>query len=79
MSGSASQQSPQDRPSEARFALASASALDYMADAAQRTILFLDVMRQRGNAYREHLKETAPHVLDYEAKLGVEKVFTGCV
>jgi hypothetical protein len=25
--------------------------------------LFWDVMRQRGNQYREHLAETVPHVL----------------
>jgi pimeloyl-ACP methyl ester carboxylesterase len=29
-------------------------------------------MRQRGNQYREHLAETAPHVLDYEAELLVD-------
>jgi pimeloyl-ACP methyl ester carboxylesterase len=44
-------------------------AFDYMVDAAQRSILFLDVMRQRGNQYREHLVETAPHVLDYDVEL----------
>ena len=44
-------------------------AFDYMVDAAQRTILFWDVMRQRGNAYREHLTRTAPHVLDYQVEL----------
>ena len=47
-------------------------AFNYMIDAAQRTILFWDVMRQRGNAYREHLAETAPHVLDYKAELVVD-------
>ena len=47
-------------------------AFDYMIDAAQRTILFWDVMRQRGNAYREHLAETAPHVLDYQVELVVD-------
>ncbi len=36
------------------------SAIDYWTDAAQRTVLFWDVMRQRGNQYREHLTETAP-------------------
>jgi pimeloyl-ACP methyl ester carboxylesterase len=44
-----------------------------MVDAAQRNVLFWDVMRQRGNQYREHLAETAPHVLDY----GVELVMDG--
>jgi hypothetical protein len=29
-------------------------------------------MRQRGNQYREHQAETAPHVLDYEAELIVD-------
>jgi hypothetical protein len=38
--------------------------MDYMVDAAQRTVLFWDVMRQRGNQYREHLAETVPHVLE---------------
>jgi hypothetical protein len=40
-------------------------AIEYMTDAAQRNILFWDVMRQRGNQYREHIAQTAPHVLDY--------------
>ena len=44
-------------------------AVDYMIDAAQRSVLFFDVMRQRGNQYREHLAETAPHVLDYKVEL----------
>ena len=34
------------------------AAMDYAIDAAQRTVLFWDVMRQRGNQYREHLAET---------------------
>ena len=42
---------------------------EYMMDVAQRSILFCDVMRQRSNQYREHLAETVPHVLDYEAEL----------
>ena len=41
-------------------------------DAAQRSVLFWDVMRQRGNQYRDHLAETAPHVLDYEAELLID-------
>jgi hypothetical protein len=48
------------------------AALEYMIDAAQRSVLFWDVMRQRGNQYREHLAETAPHVLDYRAELVVD-------
>src|SRR5437870_4410250 len=45
---------------------------NYFVDATQRTLLFLDVMRQRGNAYRAHLAETAPHVLDYDTKLLID-------
>jgi Protein of unknown function (DUF3141) len=47
-------------------------AIEYLTDAAQRTVLFCDVMRQRGNQYREHLAQTAPHVLNYEAELIVD-------
>ena len=46
--------------------------LEYVVDAAQRSVLFLDVMRERGNQYREHLAETAPHVLDYEVELLID-------
>ena len=49
-----------------------APAMEYMIDAAQRNVLFWDVMRQRGNQYREHLAETVPHVLDYKAELVVD-------
>jgi Protein of unknown function (DUF3141) len=49
-----------------------APAMEYLVDAAQRSVLFWDVMRQRGNQYREHLAETAPHVLDYEVELVVD-------
>jgi hypothetical protein len=49
-----------------------APAMEYLVDAAQRSVLFCDVMRQRGNQYREHLGETAPHVLDYEVELLVD-------
>jgi len=47
-------------------------AMEYIVDGAQRSILFWDVMRQRGNQYREHLAEIAPHVLDYEVELLVD-------
>lgn len=49
-----------------------APAMSYLTDAAQRSILFWDVMRERGNAYREHMKETAPHVLSFEAELVID-------
>jgi pimeloyl-ACP methyl ester carboxylesterase len=48
---------------------ASGPMADYLTDAAQRCILYWDVMRQRGNAYREHLAQAAPHVLEYQVEL----------
>ncbi|HEX2653511.1 MAG TPA: DUF3141 domain-containing protein, partial [Xanthobacteraceae bacterium] len=50
-----------------------APAAEYMIDAMQRSVLFWDVMRRRGNQYREHLSKLAPHVLDY----GVEVIVDG--
>jgi hypothetical protein len=47
-------------------------AMEYAIDAFQRSILFWDVMRQRGNQYREHMAETVPNVLDYTAELVVD-------
>jgi uncharacterized protein DUF3141 len=49
-----------------------APAMNYLIDAAQRSVLFWDVMRQRGNQYREHLAETAPHVLEFEVELLID-------
>ena len=46
-----------------------ASAFEYLVDSGQRTVLFLDVMRQRGEQYREHMAETVPHVLNYSVEL----------
>ncbi len=46
-----------------------APAFEYMIDAAERSVLFWDVLAQRGNQYREHLADTTPHVLDYEVEL----------
>ncbi len=49
-----------------------ASAVEYMMDASQRSVLFLDVLRRRGDQYREHIAQTAPHVLQYAAELIVD-------
>jgi hypothetical protein len=46
-----------------------ASAVEYMIDAEQRSVLFLDILRQRGEQYREHIAQTAPHVLQFAAEL----------
>ncbi|HUI97233.1 MAG TPA: DUF3141 domain-containing protein [Xanthobacteraceae bacterium] len=44
-------------------------AVEYAVDAAQRSILYWDAMRQRGNQYREHLSKTVPHVLEFAFEL----------
>src|SRR5262245_33727586 len=49
-----------------------APAFEYMTDAMQRSILFLDVMRQRSNDYREHAAKLAPHVLEYQCKILID-------
>ena len=49
-----------------------APALEYLIDLSQRTILFWDVMRARGNGYREHEAKTVPHVLRYQVELIVD-------
>lgn len=49
-----------------------ASAVEYMMDAGQRSVLFMDVLRRRGDQYREHAAQTAPHVLQYAAELVVD-------
>jgi pimeloyl-ACP methyl ester carboxylesterase len=41
-------------------------AFDYWVDAWQRSVLFLDVMRQRGNAHFEHMEERVPNVLTFQ-------------
>jgi pimeloyl-ACP methyl ester carboxylesterase len=49
-----------------------ASAVEYMTDAGQRSVLFLDILRRRGDQYQEHLAQTAPHVLQYAAELIID-------
>ncbi|EJC83214.1 poly(3-hydroxyalkanoate) synthetase [Rhizobium leguminosarum bv. trifolii WSM2297] len=40
-------------------------AFDYLRDAGQRSVLFWDVMRKRGNQYRINAEAPAPHVLSF--------------
>ena len=42
---------------------------DYLLDACQRSVLFLDVLRQRGNTYRERTQEAAPNVLSFDVEV----------
>lgn len=44
-------------------------ALDYSIDVWQRSILFLDIMRQRGNNYYEHTAQRTPNVLTYDFRI----------
>ncbi|MBW5798781.1 DUF3141 domain-containing protein [Halomonas elongata] len=45
------------------------AACDYWGDALERGTLYLDVMRQRGNQYLEHIEKTKPNVLGFEAEV----------
>jgi hypothetical protein len=45
------------------------AAAEYWVDAWQRSILLLDVLRQRGNNYVEHNSRKVPHVLSFGAEL----------
>ena len=64
---SASEQ-PQNEPNPQVFGFWS-DAAEYLTDAAQRTVLYWDVMRQRGNQYHEQQKRTAPTVLSFAYEL----------
>src|SRR5262245_42624688 len=44
----------------------------YWFDAWQRGVLFLDVLHQRGERYREHAAKTAPHVLKFGCELVID-------
>jgi len=48
---------------------ASAHAAEYATDALQRSILYADAMRQRGNTYIEHLKNGQPPVLTFKYEM----------
>jgi pimeloyl-ACP methyl ester carboxylesterase len=44
-------------------------AWDYWLDAGQRSLLFLHVLQQRSEGYREHQTKVAPHVLKFTCEL----------
>ena len=48
------------------------AAIDYWRDAAERSVLYLDVMRQRGNQYLEHMEKTRPSVLGFATEMLVD-------
>ncbi len=39
---------------------------DYLVDAGQRSVLYWDAMRQRGNQYHRHMARRVPNVLNYQ-------------
>ncbi len=43
--------------------------MEYLTDAGQRSVLYCDVMRQRGNQYLEHMSKTVPNVLQFDHEL----------
>lgn len=44
-------------------------AAQYATDAWQRSILYADIARQRGNQYRAHMQESIPNVLSFPAEV----------
>ena len=62
---------PQLSPLARRAAGLSASqaAWDYWVDAWQRTVLFLDLLRQRSEQYYAEKAKAVPHVLSFDAEL----------
>ena len=45
---------------------------NYYRDACERSVLFLDILRQRGNIYLAQSSRTAPHVLNFEAEVLID-------
>ncbi|MBA2778709.1 DUF3141 domain-containing protein [Billgrantia kenyensis] len=45
------------------------AAFDYWRDAVERSVLYMDVMRERGNQYLEHIEQTKPNVLGFDAEV----------
>jgi hypothetical protein len=46
--------------------------VEYWTDACQRSVLFFDVLRERGKRYAAHNAKAAPHVLKFESELVVD-------
>lgn len=44
------------------------SAYGYWRDTLERSVLYMDVMRERGNQYLEHIAQTKPNVLGFESE-----------
>jgi hypothetical protein len=68
-SSEASLQQTAANPSSAWLFLSANDLLDYWVDVWQRSILLLDVLRQRGNNCVEHNARKAPNVLSFDVEL----------
>jgi pimeloyl-ACP methyl ester carboxylesterase len=58
-----------DEPFPAYLTSLTTAYMDYLVDAGQRTILFLDALRQRGNIHFKQSEKTAPNVLRFDYEL----------
>ncbi|WP_246130091.1 DUF3141 domain-containing protein [Nitrospirillum pindoramense] len=56
-------------PFAAPWASLAQQAVDYWVDAGQRSLLFLDVLRQRGNDHFQHMDDAWPNVLSFPYEL----------
>ena len=45
------------------------AAFGYWRDSMERSVLYLDVMRERGNQYLEHMEQTKPSVLGFDTEV----------
>ncbi|HCR96710.1 MAG TPA: 3-hydroxyalkanoate synthetase [Halomonas sp.] len=45
------------------------AAADYWRDSVERSVLYWDVMRERGNQYLEHMEQTKPSVLGFKTEV----------
>jgi pimeloyl-ACP methyl ester carboxylesterase len=48
------------------------AAFEYWRDSLERSVIYMDVMRQRGNQYLEHIEQTKPSVLGFETEVLVD-------
>jgi pimeloyl-ACP methyl ester carboxylesterase len=62
----ATDRNPTQESGKAFFGTTASEFADYFTDAAQRTVLFLDTLLDRGNNYLEHLDQGTPPLLKFE-------------
>lgn len=47
-------------------------AVDYWVDAGQRTVLYLETLRERGNIHNQHVEQAMPNVLHYNYEIVID-------